>query len=163
MSALVKEARKKAQEISVIVKQTGNKFVVASSETCQGKRENMDAFVQALRDTKPTNELGKLVLSASDTDLVACLDIPEHLRDVLDKKEWSSALCDRFPFLERGDDTGTWLTFHASDTNEIFPFKLKDEMIQCGIDFLKKRRLVRIAEESDDELEDYAQALGIEW
>lgn len=165
MSNSIKEGRKKAQDLASIFKQSGNEFIVTSSETCGGDINAIKSFMQGLNEHKVVSQLGKCVFSANDDDLIGHIFVPPTLLNQMNIDKWTFSFTQTFPYIQiiEMDDNCCILKFIPSNESEIFPFKLRDELIQHGITFLKKNNLIKSKSDSDDDEPDYAQELGIEW
>ena len=165
----LKEGRKKAQDLASLYKQYGNKCFILSSEESDGDLDACKAFVQGLNEHKIVKTLSKCVFTANDDVMIGLICLSSEDKS-LTIEEWQKLFIDEFTYLTmtKVDESMGVIMFNPSDfttVSEIFPFKLKDELIQYGIRELKKKGLIATSKDdsdSDDDV-DYAAEMGIEW
>lgn len=166
--ANVKEGRKKAQDIASLYKQTGNKFYVLYSEICGGNKDMLKDFTKSLNEHKVVGDFGKAIFSADDDCLIGQLFISSALSCKLSLDDLSKELIKNFPYVveTEKDQHSIFLEFSTKKTNtnlEIFPFKLRDDIIQYCIRFLKEKGLISTPKNDSDDEYNYAEEMGIEW
>lgn len=170
----LKEGRKKAQELASLYKQSGNKYFIVSSEESNGDLDSCKAFMQGLNENKVIKTLSKCVFTTNDDILIGLMHLSEDKENNSSNftiDEWMKSFVDEYKYLsiEKKDENTGVISFDASANNptisctEVFPFKLKDELLQHGIRELKKLGLIASSNDDSDEEIDYAAEMGIEW
>ena len=163
----VKEGTKKAQSFSSIHKLGGLVYFCSIIDGIEGDINLLNKVMQSINNDKKARQWGKFLISSNDDVLVAQGHVPSELSKEkgLDIKEWTKKLMSFLPhadLLEINDEFSKF-EMRVGSEEEIFPFKLCDDMIQNNVHFLKTKGLIQdVKEESEDE-GGYADEAGIEW
>lgn len=99
-------------------------------------------------------DLGKILLSASDSKLNLLCHVPKEVAEKIDAKEWFKTVTDACgaTILPQGDDATIQKAELLADADKgVFPIKVRDDGINAGYNFLVAKQLVR-PEESDDDV-----------
>jgi hypothetical protein len=165
---MTKEGYKLAQNFCARNKACGLSYFCCISETSGSDFNILNNILTQINSDKKAKEWAKMLVSCDDNDLIALLQIPSKLSSIdnLDINEWTKNIQNNFNnvTLIYIDNEISKIKIHVKTGEEIFTFKLQDEIIQKSINLLKERKLFNNTqkdEESDEE--DYATKIGIEW
>jgi len=174
--AAIKEGGKKGQDLNGVAALGGIQYFNVSVETPEGDMALLEKVLEganapvdeAAEERKGgAGDIGKFLLSAGETKLVAIGHVPKQLAadKGLTVKEWATELMKHLPgstIVDEGEEI-IKLEMKADTDNNVFPLKARDAAIDAGFKLLKARGLVpATADDSDDDV-NYAEAAGVEW
>lgn len=176
VKAALKEGGKKGIDLQGVADMGGVQYFNLAVEEPQGDMSllekvlegaNLEVDENAEERRGGAGSLGKFLLSAGETKLVAIGHVPKALAEAkgLTVKEWATELMQQMPkskILEETEEV-IKIEMDADTDNNVFPLKARDAAIDAGFKLLKKKGLVpENAEDSDDDI-NYAEAAGVEW
>lgn len=173
VKAAIKEGGKKGQDISGMNAMGGVKFfhiAVESAGSSMALLGNvLDGFNKEVDESADdrkggAGDLGKILLSASDSVLNLICHVPKEVEGDIDAAEWFKTVCDacKATVLPAGDDKTVMTAKMEADAEKgMFPLKVRDDAINAGYNYLVSKTLIR-PDDSDDDA-NYAEDAGIEW
>eukprot|EP01147_Barroeca_monosierra_P001499 gene1499-4657_t len=173
IKAAKKEGGKKGQDIAGLYDMGGISYYQLSMESCEGSLEllqhaldgaNVEVDEKAEDRKGGAGHLGKMFLSASDSQVAVICHVPKDRLEVVKPKEWVESFLSVFDgkIVEESEEV-VKVVLPGDKENERFPLKMRDEAINLGFAYLCKKGLVR--DDDDDDMLD-GEALedaGIEW
>lgn len=173
VKAAVKEGGKKGQDISGMNAMGGVKFFHIAVENAKSSMDLLGNVLEGFNkevdesadDRKGgAGDIGKILLSASDSVLNLMCHVPKEVAGDIDAMEWFKTVCDacNATILPAGDNPTVMTAEMKADADKgVFPLKVRDDAINAGYNYLVSKSLIR-PEESDDDA-NYAEDAGIEW
>lgn len=159
-----KEGGKKAQDIAGMRDMGGVSYFHVSVETCDADFELLDICMKAMNTPCPEDaderrggaeEIAKVILSYNDDKLALVVNVPANLQDVCSIEDWFQAMAAGYPTCKKvGESTKEFLRaeIKAEPDNNLYPIKIRDDMINKGYQHLAAQKLVMPDEEDDDEM-----------
>jgi hypothetical protein len=170
IKAATKEGAKKGVDLEGMSAMGGVKFFHVAVDSAADSMELLDHVLagfnievdESAEERKGgAGDLGKIVLSASDSVLNMICHVPANLTDAIDQSEWFSAAvaAAKATLVASGDPTVLKASTKANPDLDIFPLKLRDEAINAGYNYLVSKSLV-LPDDSDDDA-NYAEVRSI--
>jgi hypothetical protein len=155
-----KEGGKKAQDLAGMRDMGGVAYFHVSIDTCQADWELLEACMVAMNKPCPEDaderrggaeDIGKVLISYIDEKLALYMHVPSNLE--CDMNEWFSAMTDGYTVNKIfSDKVYIKAEIKADPDANVFPIKVKDDVINKGYQMLTLKKLVMPDEDSDDEL-----------
>jgi hypothetical protein len=173
VKAAIKEGGKKGQDVAGMNAMGGVKFFHIAVESAGSSMALLDKVLEGFNKKVDESaeerkggagDLGKILLSASDTVLLLLCHVPTEIAGEINQAEWFKAVTDACgaTVLAAGDDATVMRAELKADADKgVFPIKIRDDAINAGYNYLVSKELIR-PEESDDDA-NYAEDAGIEW
>jgi len=158
-----KEGGKKAQDIAGMRDMGGVSYFHVSVETCDADFELLDICMAGMNKPCPEDaderrggaeDIGKVLLSYNDTRLAFIMHVPKSLTQC-SITGWYDAMAKDYPTMKKeGEPTAEYLKGYiiGEPDKNLYPIKIRDDMINKGYQWLASQQLVMPDEESDDEL-----------
>lgn len=161
VAKVAKEGGKKAQDIAGLRDMGGVSYFHVSVDICDSNWELMQACMDAFNKPCPedaeertggADDIGKCLLSYNDQGLAIFIHVPKNLTECkID--EWYSALTAGYPVEKiSGDSQFIKAYLKADPNNNVYPFKIRDEMINKGYQYLAAKQLVMPDDGADDDM-----------
>lgn len=158
-----KEGGKKAQDIAGLRDMGGVSYFHVAMESCEGDFANLDIAMKAMNRPCPEDaderrggaeDIGKVLMSYNDERLAFLMNVPPSLQDKCSIADWYGAFTEGYPVVKHGEDSAEYMAGYIKQDadNNIFPMKIRDEMINKGFAYLKAKNLVLEDDDDDDEM-----------
>lgn len=156
-----KEGGKKAQDIAGMKDMGGVAYFHVSIDSCDADFELLDVCMKAMNKPCPEDaderrggaeDIGKVLLSYNDAQLALYMHVPPSLPDCkID--EWFDAMTDGYKVEKISSDSEYIKALIKQDIdNNVYPIKVKDDVINKGYQHLASKKLVMPDDDDDDEL-----------
>lgn len=156
-----KEGGKKAQDIAGLRDMGGVSYFHVSIDSCDADWECLDVCMKGMNTPCPEDaderrggaeDIGKVLLSYNDQKLAIFMNVPANLENC-SIDEWFDAMCVGYKVTKLSGDKAFLKAEVAADPdNNIYPIKVRDDMINKGYQHLSAKQLVMPDDEDDDEL-----------
>lgn len=157
-----KEGGKKAQDIAGLRDMGGVSYFHVSIDSCEADFELLDICMKGMNKPCPEDaderrggaeDIGKVLLSYNDTQLAMYMHVPKSLQTSCSIDEWFDAMCVGYKVNKiSGDNEFLQATVAADPDNNIYPIKVRDDMINKGYQHLAAKQLVMPDDDDDDEM-----------
>eukprot|EP00184_Porphyridium_aerugineum_P008233 CAMPEP_0184691140 /NCGR_PEP_ID=MMETSP0313-20130426/55_1 /TAXON_ID=2792 /ORGANISM="Porphyridium aerugineum, Strain SAG 1380-2" /LENGTH=178 /DNA_ID=CAMNT_0027148795 /DNA_START=65 /DNA_END=601 /DNA_ORIENTATION=+ len=161
MKAAFKEGAKRGVELEGASDLSGIQFYNVSIETPEGdvalieevmKGMNVEVDENAEERRGGSGNIGKLIVSAGETQLAAMTYVPESKKEQLDAKAWLEGLIKQYEGTIVKEDKGIAIAVIKQNGEKgIYPLKVRDELIGASIKFLQDKELFPILNDDDDD------------
>jgi len=165
MKKVIKEGGKKGVEIEGAADMGGLNFFCAKVEESEG---DVDMIVETMKamnaKSDPSEEerkggsghIGKTIVSHNDDRLAISCYVPKEKQGEIKANDWLTeivALCEVGKPAIRADSNETYAQIEIAKDSEknVFPLKVYPNVIQHGINILKKKGLFPDADSDDDD------------
>jgi len=155
-----KEGGKKAQDIAGMKDMGGVAYFHVSLDLCGDDWELLEACMKAMNVPCPEDaderrggaeDIGKVLVSYTDAKLCLYMHVPAGLECKID--EWFGAMTTTYtPVVISNDGTFIKAEIVANPDKNVFPIKVKDDVINKGYQMLTEKKLVMPDEDDDDEM-----------
>jgi len=155
-----KEGGKKAQDIAGMKDMGGVAYFHVSIDMCGTDWELLETCMKAMNVPCPEDAderrggaeaIGKVLVSYTDAKLCLYMHVPAGLECKMD--EWFHAMTkDYKPKVILNDGTFIKAEIIADPDTNVFPIKVKDDVINKGYQMLTEKKLVMPDDEDDDEM-----------
>jgi len=158
-----KEGGKKAQDIAGMRDMGGVSYFHVSIDFSNADFELLQITMDAMNKPCPEDaderrggaeDIGKVLLSYNDERLAFYMHVPDCLKEKgCNIDEWFDAMCTGYKAEKlSGDKSFIQAIIPADPDNNVYPIKVKDDMINKGYQHLASKQLVMPDEEDDDEI-----------
>lgn len=157
-----KEGGKKAQDIAGLRDMGGVSYFHVSMDTCAGDFDLLQCAMNGMNKLCPedaeersggADEIGKCLLSYNDDKLAIYMHVPKNLQEVCSIDDWFGALSAGFPVKKlSGDKEFIKAELLSDPDNNIFPMKIRDDMINKGYQHLAAQQLVMPDDDDEDDV-----------
>lgn len=158
--ACLKEGGKKGQDLGGM-STFGVQFFLTAMDEPKGEMEYLQLCMDgANKEVDPDAEdrkggagdLGKIFLSAGDTNLSIICHVPKECQDKVTVEEWFAAILKDLPpcKITKIDEHFSKTEIPANPDANQFPLKLRDVAIGSGFQFLREKGLVMDDDSGDD-------------
>jgi hypothetical protein len=156
-----KEGGKKAQDIAGLRDMGGVSYFHVSMEACDADFDLLQCAMDGMNKPCPedaeersggADEIGKCLLSYNNDKLAIYMHVPKNLV-ACSIDEWYDALSTGFPVQKiSGDKEFIKAVMMADPDNNIYPIKIRDDMINKGYQHLASKQLVMPDDDDEDEI-----------
>lgn len=157
-----KEGGKKAQDIAGMKDMGGVSYFHVAVDTCNADFELLDICMKAMNKPCPEDaderrggaeDIGKVLMSYNDDQLALYMNVPACLSDC-SIDEWFTAMCAGYKVEKVGESSSSYLKgiVKADPDNNVYPIKVRDDMINKGYQHLAAKQLVMPDDSDDDEM-----------
>lgn len=165
---VLKECAKKIQGFSSMNKANDMCYFCSIIEPAEGNMDLLQIALKTMQKDKKCKDWGVFLLSSNENTLIGAAHVPMSLslQKELDVKEWTREILSYLPHKNYGINMADEISSFEIIINpeeEIFPFKLCDEIYQKNIDFLKRKNIIPPCNDESENEGDYADEAGIEW
>lgn len=157
-----KEGGKKAQDIAGLRDMGGVSYFHVSMESCEGDFGLLQCAMDGMNKPCPedaeersggADEIGKCLLSYSDAKLAIYMHVPKNLQEVCSIDDWYNAMSVGLPIIKlSGDKEFLQAELLSDPDNNIFPMKIRDDLINKGYQHLAAQQLVMPDDDDEDEI-----------
>eukprot|EP00916_Digyalum_oweni_P016177 GHVL01026529.1.p1 GENE.GHVL01026529.1~~GHVL01026529.1.p1 ORF type:complete len:181 (+),score=50.68 GHVL01026529.1:47-544(+) len=157
--AAIKEGTKKGHDLQGLADMGGTSYFVAAIDSAQGDVDALTAAMDGAQEE--SKDVGKMFVSASEMEqLVVIAYIPESKTEI-DINEWLKAATESLGAVEHAKKpTQITMIAKADSTKELFPIKMKDQLINQSIAFLKEKKVFPEMDDDDDDIVYGDDAIG---
>lgn len=163
LAKVAKEGGKKAQDIAGMKDMGGVSYFHVSIEFSDADFDLLQITMDAMNTPCPEDaderrggaeDIGKVLLSYNDTRLAIYMHVPKCLEEKgCNIDEWYGAMSEGYPVEKiSGDSTFLKAIVKADPDNNIYPIKVRDDMINKGYQHLAAKQLVMPDDDSDDDM-----------
>lgn len=156
-----KEGGKKAQDIAGLRDMGGVSYFHVSIDTPGSDWQLMEVCMEGMNRPCPEDAderrggaeaIGKVLLSYSDEKLVMYMHVPKNLSEC-SIDEWFDAMCVGYKVNKlSGDSEFIKAEVAADPDNNVYPIKVRDDMINKGYQHLAAKKLVMPDDDDDDDI-----------
>lgn len=149
VKAAVKEGGKKGVDISGLSDMGGVKFYHLALESCEGNvhlikaaMEGMNVEVDETADERKggAGDIGKMLLSASNTELILYCHVPDHLQSTLTPAAWMAEVGKHVDAEVKETTKNTVLAVAKGNPDkQRYPLKMRDLVSGVGYQFLRQK------------------------
>lgn len=159
-----KEGGKKAQDIAGLRDMGGVSYFHVSLNECGGDWELIQTAMTGMNTPCPEDaderrggaeEIGKALMSYDDEKLCIYMHVPANLQELCKIGEWFGAMTEGYTVVKpygEGDANFLKAEVAADPDNNIYPIKVRDDMINKGYQHLTAKQLVMPDDGSDDDM-----------
>lgn len=163
LAKVAKEGGKKAQDIAGMKDMGGVSYFHVSIEFADADFDLLQITMDAMNTPCPEDaderrggaeDIGKVLLSYNDKQLAIFMHVPECLKDAgCDIEQWYGAMAEGYPVEKiSADSQFLKAVVKADPDNNVYPIKVRDDMINKGYQHLAAKQLVMPDDDDDDEL-----------
>lgn len=155
-----KEGGKKAQDIAGMRDMGGVSYFHVAIDSCDADFELLEVCMKAFNT--PCDEtaeerrggadaIGKCLMSYNDNGLACYMHVPKNLQEC-SIDEWWDAMCAGYKVEKVGESTPEYIKGYlkADPDNNVYPIKVRDELINNGYKHLAAKKLVMPDDEGEE-------------
>lgn len=157
-----KEGGKKAQDIAGLRDMGGVSYFHLAIEFAEADFDLLEVVMKAMNTPCPedaderrggADEIGKCLLSYNDEQLAIYMHVPKNLQDVCAIDGWFNAATEGYKTVKLSSDKEyIKATIIADQENNIYPIKVRDDMINKGYQYLAGKKLVMPDDDDEDDV-----------